>query len=296
MLSLSKNSFLRGIAIVSAVLAIGSVRSHSQEAGTAHVDKVGDTYKVRLERESKRNGSASSGGSTSRTTLTERVVELRADGIVLEFDLPADTSAKERAREWQFPARVLKRPDGSLELVNLDELEARSVAWLERAELDPSACGKWLFTWTAVKIECDPQSAIDLIQPFDLRQSNLVEGAMYQETGADGPSRIEMMRQESGGAIFTAKTEVDPDFMRRQRAEADLVVAEIMGDTVPTLDAAIQMRSLDRYSGSIVTEFETDAAGRVVRKTTVTEVMAEFPDRTVEHETTTQIVRREMVP
>lgn len=294
--ALSTKPLLKGLAVVFAALAISSLLSCARDTRPQTSDKIGDTYEMRLERSSQRNKNGSSGSSTTRLTLTERVVALQPEGIVLEFDLPPEIAGKDREREWQFPARVLKRPDGSLELLNSDELEARAAAWLEWAELDPSACGTWLFTWRATKIECDPQSAITRIQPFDLRPINLADGAMYQEQGADRPSRLEMTPQESGGAIFLAEMKVDPDAMRRERAESDLIVAKIYGRGVSTLEEALQNRSQDRYSGTIVTEFETDAAGRVVRKTTVVQVETEFPDQTVESRMTIQTVLREPVP
>ena len=296
MLSFSTNSLRTAVATVAAVLAIGSLLSCAQDTRPPPLDRVGDTYKMRLERSSQHSQNGSSGSSTTRLTLMERVVALQPDGIVLEFDLPAEIAGKDREREWQFPARVLKRSDGSLELLNSDELEARSAAWLEWAELDPSACGAWLFTWKAVKIECDPQSAIGQIQPFDLRPSNLAEGAPYQEQGAEGPAPLEMVPQESGGAIFQAEMEVDPEIVRRQRAEWDVVVAQMIGRGASTLEEALQTRSRDRVSGTIVTEFETDAAGRVIRKTTVVRIETQLPDQIVDSRTTIQTVLREMVP
>ncbi len=292
----STKLLLTGLAMVGAALASGSVLSCAQDTRPQPLDEVGDTYEMRLERSSQRSKNGSSGSSTTRLTLTERVVALQSDGVVLEFDLPPEIAGKDREREWQFPARVLRRPDGSLELLNPGELEARAAAWLEWAELDPSACGTWLFTWKATKIECDPQSAITRIQPFDLRPINLADGAMYQEQGADRPSPLEMTPQDSGGAIFQAEMKVDPDAMRRERAESDLIVAKITGRGASTLEEALQNRSQDRYSGTIVTEFETDAAGRVVRKTTVVQVETESPDQSAESRLTIQTVLREPVP
>ncbi|MEO0712672.1 MAG: hypothetical protein AAFY37_02035 [Pseudomonadota bacterium] len=283
------------VTLISVLLCIAFVQSCSLNTRERSLDRIGHTYKIQLEQRSTSSGTSSSGNSTSRMALTERVVELRPDGIVLEFDLPGEVSEEDRAIEWQFPARVLKRPDGSLELTNFDELEARSTEWLERAELDSSACGQWLFTWTAVKIECDPLSAVDMIQPFDLRLADLADGAIYEEAGADGPSQLTNTQLESGGSAFKAEMKINPDFVRRARAESDIIVAEIMGETVPTLEAAIQSRSLERYSGTIVTEFRTDPLGRVIQKTTVVQIRSEFPDQTVENETTTTTVRRAML-
>lgn len=146
-----------------------------------------------------------------------------------------------------------------------------------------------------MKIECDPLSAVNIIQPFVLRPANLADGATYEEIGADGASQLTLTQLEAGGFAFKAEMEIDPDVVRRTSAEADLVVAEIMGEPTPTLEEAIQSRSSERYSGTIVTEFRTDPVGRVLQKTTMVQTKSEFPDQTVENETTTTTVRRTMV-
>ena len=71
-------------------------------------------------------------GVSDVTTLVERVIALRDSGVELEFDLPEGTSAEDRTRNWQFPARVLKSSDQPLQLLNGAELEARVQDWLKR--------------------------------------------------------------------------------------------------------------------------------------------------------------------
>ena len=129
-----------------ALLAVSSVQPCLAESGPQYTDRVGDVYDIRLERESEQTGNGSSGSSRTRMALIERVIERREHGVVLEFDLPPEMSAEDRAREWQFPARVFKSWDGSLELLNSAQLETRMQAWLERGGLDRTACGRWIFT------------------------------------------------------------------------------------------------------------------------------------------------------
>jgi hypothetical protein len=106
--------------------------------------QVGDTYEITQTRDSARGGSGSSGSSQDKDTIIERVTGLRADGLELLYDLPDAATADERAGNWQFPARV----DG----------------WLKAAGWSRSVCGHWIFTWTAIRIECDPQSVIKVVQ------------------------------------------------------------------------------------------------------------------------------------
>jgi hypothetical protein len=138
-------------------------------------DRVGDIYELRLESTSETTGDRSSSSSRSVNTLQERVVALRDDGVELEFDLPADATQEDRSRSWQFPARVLKSVGLPLQLLNGPELETRGRAWLAGAGLTEAACGRWVFTWTAIKIECDPQSVLQILEAFDLRLNDLLE-------------------------------------------------------------------------------------------------------------------------
>ena len=121
--------------------------------------QVGATYEITLVRDSAQKGSnGSSGSSHDQDTIIERVARLRADGEELQYDLPNAATADERARNWQYPARVFKPAAGPPQLINGPVLEARVDGWLKASGLSRSARGHWIFTWTAVRIECDPQS------------------------------------------------------------------------------------------------------------------------------------------
>ena len=81
--------------------------------------QVGDTYEITLARDSAQQGSdRSSGSSRDKDTIIERVIGLRADGLELQYDLPDAVTADERARNWQFPARVFKPFGGPAQLLN----------------------------------------------------------------------------------------------------------------------------------------------------------------------------------
>jgi hypothetical protein len=96
----------------------------------------------------------------------------------LEFDLPRETSLEDRARDWQFPARVFASSNRPLQLLNRLELEARVRSWLKRGGLTEALCGRWVFTWTGFKIECDPNSVLEMLETYNLRLSDLRDGAL----------------------------------------------------------------------------------------------------------------------
>ena len=104
------------------------------------------------------------------------MIAARDTGIELEYDLSRDAKAEDRARIWQFPARVFKPSNGPMQLLNASELEARLEVWLKAAGWDRSVCGRWIFTWNAFRIDCDPQSIIKAIEAIDLWSFDLRVG------------------------------------------------------------------------------------------------------------------------
>ena len=257
--------------------------------------QVGDTYEITMTRESAQQDShGSSGSSHDKDTFIERVIGLRADGLELEYDLPKAATADERARNWQFPARVFNPFGGPAQLLNGPELEARVDGWLKAAGWPRTICGHWVFTWNAFRIECDPQSVIKTVESFDLRSADLREGAPYQETEARGPGILARKAAGPDGALFAVEMPVDPDAVRRARAESDVVVGEIMNKPV-TLDAALRERARETVSGTISVAFETDSAGNVHRRTKVTKLDIKGPDGRSETETVTETLERRLI-
>ena len=255
-------------------------------------DRVGDAYEIRLMNTSETSSDdGSSGSSRSGGILVERVVAVRDDGVELEFDLPSDATAEDRARDWQWPARVLHAADGSLRLLNAPELETRIEAWLALGQFPREACGHWIFTWNAFKIECDPQSVIDTLKPYDLRLREIHDGASYTEHGGLRPTLLRLESSGPEGSVFVAETVVDPDFVRRERAESDVVVAEIMGEP-KSLEEALQARAAEQVAGGIITTLSTAADGRVVRRTRVTSLVTTNTEGVVERSTSTLTAER----
>lgn len=224
----------------------------------------------------------------------ERIVATREGGLELEYDLSKDATAQDRARTWQFPVRVFRPSTGPMQLLNRPELEARLEGWLKAAGWTRAVCGRWIFTWNAFRIECDPQSVIKILEALDLRSADLREGASYQEAEARGPGTLTRKAAGPNGETFAVAMEVDPDAVRRARAESDVAVGEIMRKPV-TLDAALRARANESVSGTISVTFDTDAGGHVRRRTKVTKVETKGPDGRSESRTATETVERRPV-
>ena len=169
-----------------------------------------------------RGGTAS---SHDQDTLVERVVGEQADGLELEYDFPKEATVQQRASEWHFPARIFKPARGPIRLLNEGELEARIDAWLKGAGLARANCGQLIFTWDALRIDCDPRSVIKMIQRFDLASFDVREGAPYLDPDGFGPTPL---ARGSSGQGLVAEMAVNPDAVRRGRAKTDVSVAELM--------------------------------------------------------------------
>ena len=212
----------------------------------------------------------------------------------LEYDLPKSAKPQDRARNWQFPTRVLRPPSGPMELLNRAELEVRIDGWLKAAGLSRDSCGRWILTWNAFRIDCDPQSAIKAIEDYDLRSIDLREGATTTDSIARQPRTLTRSGASPSGETYTARMEVDPDLVRRSRAEADVVVGEIMREPV-ALDSALRARANESISGAVSVTFEADAAGNAWRRTKVTKLETRKSDGVLQTSTATEIVTRQLV-
>lgn len=284
---------LIGIMAVIAALLLPALDGRAESPKS--VPKIGEEHEItKSYQTSQKTSDGSSGNSRGRDTILERVIGVREDGLELEYDLPKDATAEERARNWQFPVRVLKPSSGPMQLLNRGELEARVEEWLKIAGWTRAVCGRWIFTWNAFRIECDPQSVIKTIEAFDLKSTDLRERAPYQEIEARGPGMLARKAAGPNGATFAVVMEIDPDAVRRARAESDVAVGEIMQEPV-TLEAALRERAKESVSGTISVTFYTDSAGNVRRRTKVTELDIKRPDGQSESQTVTETVERRLV-
>jgi hypothetical protein len=87
---------------------------------------------------------------------------------------------------------------------------------------------------------------------------------------------------------------IDPDAVRRARAESDVAVGEMMNKPV-SLDTALIERASEIVSGAISVSFETDQAGNVRRRTKVTKLDIKKPNGRSETQTVTETLERRLI-
>jgi hypothetical protein len=257
--------------------------------------QVGDTYELRLTRRSVQQSSdGSAGSSNDEDTIVEQVTAVRGDGLELQYDLPTSATAAERARTWQFPVRVFKPSGAPAQVLNSPELETRLDAWLQAASLSRTACGSWVLSWNAFRIECEPQSVIKALQPYDLGTAIPREGELYQDSESGSSGTLARSSGGLDGEIFTVEMHVNPDAVRRARAESDVVVGAIVRKSV-SLEAALRERAGERVAGTISVVIETDPAGNVHRRTKVTKLDIQCLDGHSELQTITETLQRRRI-
>ncbi len=278
------------------VLVLLALPACVRDAKLTSQDRIGDVYEIRMVRMSETTGNWSFGRSSCDFTAVERVVGTPADGLILEFDLPPDTTPQQRLRQWQFPARVLRRSDGAMELLNAQELEARSADWLERYDFDASACRHGVTSWTAGRIACEPRSVLAAIEQIDLRPDGLADGAHYTERGALEPAALSAQTLATGGQVFRAELLLDPDGVRREQAQSVLNLAEMMGEETPSLEDALSAQSGDMHSGLITVAITTDPQARVIRLERTTRVESRYEGGMTETTETTEVFTRTLRP
>lgn len=278
--------------ISSAVFAMLLFTAQSHVVGVKAGPNVGEEYEIsrtyKTSGITSRGSSSSSGGTNS---FLERIVGVQEAGLELEYDMPKGSSKEERSRNWQFPARVFRPFSGPTQLLNHRDLEARVDNWLEAGKLTRAACGRWYFTWNAFKIECDPQSVIKTIEAIDLSSTDLREDASYKDAEALGAGTLVRKSVGPAGSAFAVNMEVDPDAVRRTRAESDVTVGELIRKPI-TLAAALRERAKERISGTISVTFKIDSAGNAWQRTKVTKLETKRSDGETETDIVTETVER----
>jgi hypothetical protein len=176
-----------------------------------------------------------------------------------------------------------------VQLLDAAELKVRADAWLKAANLPVAACGHWYFTWTAFRVECDPQAVLGTIAAFEMGADDPRDGGSYNDPRARAPGIL--VRK---GSTFTADMPVDPEAVRREEAESDVVTGEILKKPV-TLEAALQARAGETIAGTISVAFETDAAGAATRRTTVIKIEIKDANGQPQMETATETLERRRV-
>ena len=273
------------------ILAQASISGASPAGGA----RPGEGFTISVDREmSGHTNRGSSSSSTDQDSYIEQIVAVRPDGLELNFDL-APESEEDRADTWQLPTRVLRPGHGRIQLLNRAELEGRRDRWLKRGKMDSAACGHWIFTWNTFKIECDPESALDLIRHIDLDAADIREGALYHDPAALAPMPLRRTANGLTGAIFSARLEIDPEKVRREAANGDVVVAGLSNRKL-TPEDALKAHAGDKISGSITVTFDVDSGGKPWRKESITKVETIKPDGQISDNTVDETIQRKPSP
>lgn len=274
-----------GMAIVlAALLGAGAAQAQPIEPGARF--ELRRSYETR---ESTSDGG--SGSSSGHSVLIEQVVSLRDGGIELIYD---EVDGGDR-RNWQLPVRVFKPATGAFELLNLAELEARVDPWLARWNWTREVCDKWGFTWTAFKVECDPQSALGIVESFNLWSDDLREGAPFHMEGLLGTPPVRLERSDATGSVYVVNGDLDPAVLRADQARSDVIVAQITGQPI-TEEQALANLAGTTFSGTVSIRFTVAPSGLVNERATQTETRTVPANGVVETSNKTTTLTRRALP
>ena len=274
-------------------IALALAAALIETAAATPSPSVGDAVQIITNREMEEHGNrfdSQRGTSTDRDSYVERVAAVRPDGVVLEYDLPENATTDDRASNWQFPFQILKAHDGTVRLLNAPELAVRVDRWLKTAGMSHTVCGKLIFTWNAFRVDCDPQSTIRWLATV-----TLADGLQAGNTFTDPDARAPTLLRRVSADRLVATLEIDPAIIRRQRAQADVGVAEL-SHKVLTLNEALKAHEAEMITGTITVTFDLDAAGRTRQRTRVETVQVAWPNGRIDTQTVTNTLTRAPVP
>jgi hypothetical protein len=254
--------------------------------------KAGDAFEIvqTYETSSQTNGDDSS-SSRGKSVLIERVIRVDEDGLELEYDEALNANGQRKGLNWQLPARIYRPINSAPTLLNAAELEKRIDPWLKKAKLPRDACGQWIFTWNAFKIECDPASALGIVDAYNLWLPNLAEGKLYSDASALGPAPLHLKSTAESGSVYVAELEIDPEKVKIGKAESDVVVGKIMGEP-KTFDVALAKQANDKISGTISVTIEANASGQVTKRTNISKLRIEADGKVETSSKTVTLERR----
>jgi hypothetical protein len=239
-------------------------------------------YVLRLEYEAETTGAEGdvTSSSSGRQAIAERVIAATAQGTEVEYALPWDDEDIRGNEKWMFPVRLMVAPDGSKTILNAPELLARNAAWLAEAEWTREVCSRWVFSWTAVQIRCDPAAAIEAVDTYGMRPGTIAEGQPFALEGALGPVTLTRAGEQDGRIVLTGSGLVDPAYIREREARGALVVAEVSREALTPEEAEAKAATISA-TGTLTVTFEIDADGMVwkrVDRSEITLVGSAFSD------------------
>ena len=272
-----------------ALAALTLATGCQQKPDMPWTSEVEDTvFEVRVAYENKSSGGNSSGSSSGHNTLTERIINVSSKEIVVEYEsIPSPkryVDEQPNLIDWEFPATISLLASGEFILQNTEEIAARNAEWRQAAGFPDDACGLWYFTWNAFKVECNPDTVIQSLEAFVLFNDYMDENRKIEEPGTLEPSILTLVA--SSPLTFQAKFDLDPEIIREERAQQDVIVAQMMQRETVTLEDALQERNSEQISGTLTTVWELDDLGRVVKRTRNSIVTIELESG--ERETLTQ--------
>ncbi len=283
--------FIRSLLFFAATVVASAIPSQAS-SGPA---KAGDVFEILLsyENSSETNGNSSS-ESSGHTTIIERVLRIDENGLELEYEEPLEKDGRDKRNTWQLPARIFRPFEGESSLLNAAELEARVDPWLKKAKFPREACEQWIFTWSAFKIECDPASALGIVEQYDLWPANLSEGQLYHDADALIPVPLHLRDSDETGSTYAVELPIDPDKVKQTTAKSAVIVGNIMREA-KSLEDALKEQDAHKISGTISIVIKTNLAGLIIKRAKITTLRVEKPDGEVEDSVSSVVVKRELV-
>jgi len=221
---------------------------------------------MRYETSSEKLGDLGSSSSRGSAALTERILTQADEQLEIEYAIPGDPGEIRGNAMWMYPARVAIAPDGSKTLLNSAELDARVEQWLAEAQWPREACGRWLFTWTAFQILCDPDDVLAEVEAQEMRLRQYDAGFATWLALISAPVALEKAGMWGDLRVFTGTAPIGRADLLENQIQSELGRAEIFGEALSEEEARAKLSGFDA-SGTYTVELEVDASGLVWART-----------------------------
>ena len=153
----------------------------------------------------------------------------------------------------------------------------------------------WLFTWTAQKIECDPNSVLEELEPLNIRRLDLKDGSAYASSMGFEPVILTEQSSDDGMINLIAQPTLDSEKVRENRAKSNIIVAQILGEKAPTLEAELLKLQKETISGTIKVSYTLDEDGEPIKRVQINEITIINSDGDTETSKSTETVERKLL-
>lgn len=225
--------------------------------------------------------------------LEETVLDVSLEGTLLKFDWPKSVTEEDRIHNWFYPIEVLRLNDGSLQLMNQDQIQARLNKSLSLRGLDESACNTSYFTWAPMYIECDIRRPFHLVnEDLYLNAQSPGVGEPFSASGASSAAPLLGTDIDGRVTILSSESRLDSGALRQDWASEKLIVSRFAGTPLKSIEESLELIADLTFTGTMQTKLEVGSSGLITQRIRKKEITVQDGSTILETRSVMQTVKR----